>query len=247
MPKNLIPLVRKVFIYYMDLIIKEHQNVLLWKKFLSLSMLLFSDIDGGMVGRRSSIKKRCEDALNDDWSQITVSRFQKRRVVSGVNGAFHNDNEVDVEKLTNSQSKNIEQAKRNWNKRIKDLATEGKIGHIMKMIEREGQTTSVDESTADKLRDKFPDPYQEMDEEFMNVPSCSHAAADIGVNPDSLRSIIKSKAKGIKDGHDKNRYEHQNILVGSGGVGNIDEDKYTEGLTAIVSFIINRMTSIGLF
>ena len=234
-PPEYLPKARKVFNKYAELIIEDPTNIMNWKKYLSLNIILFTDIEGS---RRETLKERIDDALRDDWSKITLNKLKARRVVSGSSLVFRDMTiETDTHNKKKAAANKVEVSA--WDKRIEQLACNGEIGKIMRMIDREGTTKAVDEDTVERLQQKFPSPYSLMDQEFLSVPPCDEAAAIMGVTADNIRGYITSRANGIKDGHDKDRYELKKKLIGIGGEDHIEENKYAEGLAAVVSLILN--------
>ena len=163
------------------------------------------------------------------------ARYKKKSIGKGLE--FHEESEIE-EADTEAKKERLRQQIDQWDNKIKALAKAGDIGKVMKMVDREGHIGVVTDDTIMRLQAKHPQPIEEMPEEFVNMAP-SKVSLDLGIHKDSVRAIIVARPKGVKDGPDKMRYDLLLTLVGSGGVENSDEEKFSESIGNMISILVN--------
>ena len=236
-PSRYVKQCRNIMIKYADNIIRNKNNELLWKKYFLLTVVLFTDIQGS---RRAGLDDRIKSLSRDDWSTFTVGMFRKARYKKksiGKGLEFHEESEIE-EADTEAKKERLRQQIDQWDNKIKALAKAGDIGKVMKMVDREGHIGVVTDDTIMRLQAKHPQPIEEMPVEFINMAP-SKVSLDLGIHKDSVRAIIVARPKGVKDGPDKMRYDLLRTLVGSGGVENSDEEKFSVSIGNMISILVN--------
>jgi hypothetical protein len=91
-PSNMVKMVRRVYIKYMQSLQEDWYSLDRWSKFLLLPFVLFTQ--SADKKRRQVLRERCTLLLADDWTQFTLGTFMPRhtyrRVVVSEEGSDNN-------------------------------------------------------------------------------------------------------------------------------------------------------------
>ncbi len=210
-PGNLVKLVRKVFIKVMGDFKNNPTDLLLWKKFVILPSILFTD-NGSE--RRTGIKKAALQILQNDWS-FKIKDIRPR--------------------INHSQSFNLESIK----SRVTRLMTVGEISRACNQLTSLKRSIEKDRTTFEELKTLFPS--RQPENEFSVDLDLNYSNPDLDsfqpINPEFLATRIKSKGKLIAPGCSNLRYEHISQLIGD--FKDSDEIAYTTLLAWFIDSVFH--------
>ena len=204
-PENLVSKFRLVCNKYMQNIINDSTNILHWKKWILLPLIVTSSVD--KRHRKDVIRKKLDLLLNDIWD-FTICDFLNINIITPTN--------------INTES-SIE-------KRAIMFANKGEIGKCLNILNRSNRVIRADEMTYRALQAKHPAPGESLlsEDDILKI-SNFHLPDDsvdkIRIDESTLIKFIKKTKYLVRHGIDKLRYEHIRQLVGYQNPNNPRQDE----------------------
>ena len=229
---NFVPKVRAAFIRQMRLVVKDRTNVVEWKKFLLLPIVLFTTTDRAELNARLQVleQEKCH------WFKFPLSRFKHRsiRMPEVERSTPFPRSQVDLE--IQSPDWSVQHQK------VKRYLEHGNLSSAMSCLCSDSNFVVPTERTIEKLQAKHPQPsYAGLTEEQLQAldEAVIEEADQIKVCYQEVRKAVRSGKNLKAPGLDLLRYEHLKQLVGKG----IDpapgsETEFCELLAKIIEMLL---------
>ena len=231
-PEKVLKPFRSVYNRLMRSIVHNPQDLLRWKKFLLLPMVLLShqgiDTDQASKDRIKEIRRRIELIQRDDWDQFTFGFLPKQKPIS--------------------QRRNISDEKKEAlrQKKIEQLAHAGEFSKAMKHVTKKTGISPPSDRVIQVLKSLHPEKSDYVIEEnlLQEMLECHEALTSsssevFGIDGHKLRKWIRKKDDFIKPSLDGSRWEHLRALCGIGGDQRPDENEFVNLLASIISLLLD--------
>ena len=233
-PERVLKPVRGVYVQLMRSIVNNPQDLLRWKKFLLLPMVLLclpgkeNNSEQASRDRIKEIRRRVELVQRDDWNQFTFGFLPKRRPFS----------------QRRQMSEDVKEALRQ--KKIEELAFAGEFSKAMKFTTSKIGISSPSDAVLEALKSLHPEKsdyviednlLREMLEIHENLTLS--ASQVFKFDGDTLHRWIRKKAEYIKHSLEGSRWEHLRALCGNGGAQHPDEVAFANLLANIITLLLD--------
>ena len=231
-PEKLVKPVRGVYIQLMRSVINDPQDLLRWKKFLLLPMVLLclpgkeNNSEQASKDRIKEIRRRVELIQRDDWNQFTFGFLPKRRPFS----------------QRRQMSEEVKESLRQ--KKIEELAFAGEFSKAMKFTTSKTGISSPTDAVLEALKSLHPEKcdyviednlLREMLEIHEHLTQSASQVFKFG--GESLQRWIVKKAEYVKHSLDGTRWEQLRALCGS--AQHPDEIMFANLLANIITLLLD--------
>jgi hypothetical protein len=202
--ENFVRKVRDVFCMYMRALLSDKQNMVLWKKYLLLPVILFSSSD------RKDLSTRIRLLEQQQWDSFTLGYFQMKKLRP-------NPLQNNVQTPTAADD-GVEDVWTPKHVRTKQCLLAGNITKAMSVLDSTTTITPPTTLILEKLRAKHPE------QSFFGLTAADIArirnhvidpSEFIQVDVQTMRSVIQKCPNMVAHGLDKLRFEHLKQLVGT--------------------------------
>ena len=232
-PEKVLKPFRTVYNNLMRSIVSNPQDLLRWKKFLLLPLVLLShqglNTEQASKHRIQEIRRRIAFILRDDWTQFTFGFLPKRKPFN--------------------QRRDLSEVKKNElrQKKIEQLAHAGEFSKAMKRATNNKTAIATpSERVVEILQTLHPakSDYDIDDNLLQEMLQCHEALTSsssevFGITGHKLRKWIRKKSDFVTPSLDGLRWEHMRALCGSGGDQHPDEDEFVNHLASIITLLLD--------
>ena len=233
-PHRQIKNIRRIFNMYLQALLDDSQNLLLWKKYLLLPVVLFY-ARKTQPSHSTETNKRMKFLIQNNWTHFTLDVFRSRE------NAYPKINLPTVNKGTIQST-----VQQSLETRAIKLIRQGEMRRAMQLLTQQQRKIIPSIQVLNELKAKHPLPGNACltDEEIQYLNDDSAFTNNTTTNPFLISrmeviNFVRKARHGIKHGVDMLRYEHLHSLLGKNADFELDEVEFGDNLALLFTKIVN--------